>query len=166
MTDLTEAQRALLTRAADGGDGASAELYPRPTINALIKRGYLISIPRSDGPSRLLVTAAGRAAIGLGGRNDAPDDEAPNDAPAEAAAPAPGNGPVDAQPAAGKIPLLVGLLRRPQGARIDEMMAATGWQAHSVRGALSGAIKKALALPVVSEKTDGVRTWRIVEAGR
>jgi hypothetical protein len=41
------------------------------------------------------------------------------------------------------------------------MMAATGWQAHSVRGAISGSIKKALGLAVVSEKIDGARTYRI-----
>ena len=40
-------------------------------------------------------------------------------------------------------------------------MSATGWQAHSVRGAISGAIKKRLGLKVTSEKSDGVRTYRI-----
>ena len=41
-------------------------------------------------------------------------------------------------------------------------MAATGWQAHSVRGAISGSIKKALGLEVLSEKTDAGRVYRIV----
>ena len=41
------------------------------------------------------------------------------------------------------------------------MMAATGWQAHSVRGAISGAIKKKLGLDVRSEKTEGGRVYRI-----
>src|ERR1043166_6015091 len=37
---------------------------------------------------------------------------------------------------------LVELMRRPQGATIDEIATATGWQNHSVRGAISGALKK------------------------
>jgi hypothetical protein len=61
----------------------------------------------------------------------------------------------------GKIALLVGLLRQPDGATIAAMTAATGWQAHSVRGALSGAIKKGLGLAVVSEKTEAGRVYRI-----
>jgi hypothetical protein len=63
--------------------------------------------------------------------------------------------------ATGKIAILVGLLRQPGGATLEAMMAATGWQAHSVRGAISGSIKKALGLAVVSEKIDGARTYRI-----
>ena len=42
-------------------------------------------------------------------------------------------------------------------------MAETGWQAHSVRGALSGNLKKQLKLDVRSEKTDAGRVYRIVE---
>ena len=45
------------------------------------------------------------------------------------------------------------------------MMAATGWQAHSVRGALSGAIKKNLGVAVVSDQgREGVRIYRIEAA--
>ena len=62
----------------------------------------------------------------------------------------------------GKTGLLVDLLSRPGGADIATMMAATGWQAHSVRGALSGAIKKKLGLIVISEKIDGGRVYRLV----
>jgi hypothetical protein len=73
----------------------------------------------------------------------------------------------DAKPEAaapkGKIGALVGLLRRDEGAGIDEMMTVTGWQAHSVRGAMSGSIKKVLGLNVVSEKTGAGRRYRIVE---
>jgi hypothetical protein len=63
--------------------------------------------------------------------------------------------------ATGKIAVLVGLLQQPGGTTIEAMMAATGWQAHSVRGAISGSIKKALGIAVISEKVDGVRTYRI-----
>lgn len=66
--------------------------------------------------------------------------------------------------ASGKIAVLTGLLRQPGGATIEVMMAATGWQAHSVRGAMSGSIKKALGIAVISEKIDGTRTYRIEAA--
>lgn len=61
----------------------------------------------------------------------------------------------------GKIPTLVELLSRPQGATIPAMMEATGWQAHSVRGAMSGAIGKKLGLAVTSEKTEAGRVYRV-----
>lgn len=63
----------------------------------------------------------------------------------------------------GKIGLLVALLRQTDGTTIDAMMHATGWQAHSVRGALSGSIKKALGLNLLSEKTDAGRVYRIAD---
>jgi hypothetical protein len=56
---------------------------------------------------------------------------------------------------------VIALLRRGQGASVDEMMEATDWQAHSVRGFMSGALKKRLGLEVVSEKDKktGVRHY-------
>lgn len=60
-----------------------------------------------------------------------------------------------------KIDQVVALLRRPQGATIEAMIAATGWQAHTVRGAMSGALKKKAGLTITSDKVDGVRTYRI-----
>jgi glycine cleavage system aminomethyltransferase T len=50
---------------------------------------------------------------------------------------------------------LVALIRRRRGATIDEMTSATGWQAHSVRGAISGTLKKKLGLAVISETVAG-----------
>lgn len=62
-----------------------------------------------------------------------------------------------------KLAKIIDAMRRPDGAIIGEMMDRTGWQAHTVRGALSGTLHKKLGLTVVSEKdTDGVRTYRIV----
>ena len=58
--------------------------------------------------------------------------------------------------------LLIDLLKRKKGATIDEAVEATGWQAHSVRGAISGTLKKKLGLAVTSEKpSDGPRRYRI-----
>lgn len=60
---------------------------------------------------------------------------------------------------------VLALLERPKGATKLEMMTATGWQAHSVRGFLSGTVKKKLGLTVISEQgKDGLRRYRIVEA--
>ena len=50
---------------------------------------------------------------------------------------------------------LISLLKPKRGATINEMIAATGWQAHSVRGFLAGALKKRHGLEAMSEKRDG-----------
>ena len=49
-------------------------------------------------------------------------------------------------------------------ATIDEMANAMGWQRHTVRGLISGALKKKLGLDIVSEKTDRGRFYRISES--
>lgn len=51
--------------------------------------------------------------------------------------------------------MLIAMLRAPEGATIDEIVAATGWQAHSARGAMSGVLKKKLGLTITSEKFEG-----------
>jgi hypothetical protein len=57
------------------------------------------------------------------------------------------------------------LLNRPEGVTVEELQAATGWQQHSVRGFLAGAVKKKLGLTLVSEKADaGSRRYRIASA--
>ena len=54
------------------------------------------------------------------------------------------------------------LLKRPGGASMKELMKATGWQPHSVRGFLSGAIRKRMGMTVTSTKADdGERTYSI-----
>jgi hypothetical protein len=73
--------------------------------------------------------------------------------------------PASAQPAQvtiatpNKLDRLGALLQSEAGATITTMMAATGWQAHSVRGALAGALKKR-GLAITSDKFDGVRIYR------
>ena len=49
---------------------------------------------------------------------------------------------------------MIEMLRRPEGATIPEIVEATGWQSHTVRGAMAGALKKKLGLTVASEKDD------------
>ncbi len=55
------------------------------------------------------------------------------------------------------------LLRRPNGATLEELQKATAWQAHSVRGFLAGTVKKKLGLKLASDKPeDGPRRYRIL----
>lgn len=58
--------------------------------------------------------------------------------------------------------VLLKLLRSNKGATIGEMQKVTGWQPHSVRGFLSGSVKKALGLTVKSEVgSDGARRYSV-----
>ena len=55
---------------------------------------------------------------------------------------------------------VLGLLRRKNGASLEHIMETTGWQAHSVRGFLSGTVKKQLGLNLSSKQNDaGVRKY-------
>ena len=59
------------------------------------------------------------------------------------------------------------LLRRPKGVTVAELGKATGWQAHSVRGFMSGTLKKRKGLEIVSKKDErGVRRYRIAASPR
>lgn len=75
-------------------------------------------------------------------------------------APTTDGGPSTPRPLKGKLATVLELISRPDGASVEELQAATGWQAHSVRGAIAGAIKKARHT-VVSERTDAGRRYRI-----
>ena len=55
---------------------------------------------------------------------------------------------------------LENLLKRPKGASIAEMTKATGWQSHSIRGAMAGALKKRGHI-ITSDKERGTRRYRI-----
>ena len=68
-------------------------------------------------------------------------------------------------PSQSKQAAVIALLRRPEGATVDEVRAATGWQPHTVRGVFSGALKKKLGLAVVASKEERGRVYRIAEAG-
>ena len=73
-----------------------------------------------------------------------------------------GNAPLTDASQHSKSAAVLRLLRRKRGATIGELQKATGWQAHSVRGFLSGTVKKRMSLPVTSEKGGGgVRRYLI-----
>ena len=71
----------------------------------------------------------------------------------------------DAAPAArdgSKKAVVLDLLRRPDGVTLADIMSATDWQAHSVRGFISGSLGKKMGLTVESfKRPDGVRAYRI-----
>ena len=59
-----------------------------------------------------------------------------------------------------KLDQIVTMLSRPEGASLAELVAATGWQTHSVRGALAGSLKRK-GHTILSEKVAGERRYRI-----
>lgn len=60
---------------------------------------------------------------------------------------------------------IIAMLQRPEGATISQIVEATGWQPHTVRGTFAGAFKKKLGLTLSSSKDDhGQRVYRIGHA--
>lgn len=175
MTDLTDAQRSLLAPASMRDDRnifpVTAKLKGGAVGNvlkSLLKRQLVEEVPASDAdtawrcddggkPLTLRVASAGVAALG-GTVQGATErvESMPEPQVVQEAVPARKRG--AAQEA------LLGLLRRPEGATVAEMQEATGWQPHSVRGALSGLIGKKLGHKVASTKEDGRgRVYRITD---
>lgn len=145
MSRLTSDQTGVLRRAAEARGGwLNGDEVETTTAASLVRRRLLEAKSKGDTVG-LVITAAGRAAIG--GRAE-PEEVA--DAPQSA---------VD-QPR-GKLGRVVELLRREGGASLAELQEATGWQAHSVRGALAGALKKKHRLVVTSQKLQGRRVYMI-----
>ncbi|SHF40224.1 Protein of unknown function [Ruegeria intermedia] len=184
MTRLSDTQLVILGAAAQREDrnvlplpGSLRGGAAQEVIGALMKRGLIaetVTDQRAkadpalnriwrngeDGCAILLhITDAGLAAIGIEpeggdsapvGADEAPSAEAPQDAPAAA-----DRAPKARTPRAGtKQAKLIEMLRAEGGATIDEIVAETGWQAHTVRGAMSGALKKKLGLTITSEKDE------------
>ena len=56
---------------------------------------------------------------------------------------------------------VITMLRRPEGATVDEVANATGWQRHTVRGVFSGTLKKKLGLTILSAKEERGRVYHI-----
>ena len=62
--------------------------------------------------------------------------------------------PAPKAPRVTKQQIMIDMLSRPEGATIEELAEATQWLGHTVRGAMSGALKKKLGLTITSEKED------------
>jgi DNA-binding MarR family transcriptional regulator len=58
---------------------------------------------------------------------------------------------------------VIALLRQRSGATIEDLIKATSWQRHTVRGMIAGALKKKLGLHVISEKAERGRVYRITD---
>ena len=185
MTKLSDTQLLILSAAAQRDDrnvlplpGSLRGGAAHKVVGALLSRGLIAEtatdsqikadpalnrIWRNDEDGRAIllhITDAGLAAIGVEpedadsaptGDTEAPCAKAPVNAPAEAdpapKARAPRTGTKQAK--------LIEMLRAEGGATIDEIVAATGWQPHTVRGAFAGALTKRLGLEVTSEKVEG-----------
>jgi Protein of unknown function (DUF3489) len=157
-------------------------------LKSLLKKGLLDEQPAGNNAAAwreskdgqrltLVISAAGRQAIGVAAEEQSeppPASITPRGSKRSAgrrkASEAKGatrpNSKAQRTPAAlrpgTKLALLLDLLRRKGGATIAEVMKATDWQPHSVRGAISGALKKKLGLAVASDKVDGRgRVYRI-----
>ena len=70
--------------------------------------------------------------------------------------------PSDARPPS-KQNAVIAMLRRPEGATVEEVASATVWQRHTVRGVFSGTLKKKLGLSLASAKEERGRVYRIAE---
>ena len=152
---LSDLQLVLLSAAAQRDDGS---LLPPPdsigertpavdkAIKSLLRRDLAAELDTSDvngslptDRDRLVgvrITAAGRAAIGAG-----QDEEEENRASDEPQGKAPPVSKPSSRPAS-KIGTVLSLLRRDEGATLEEMIAATGWLPHTTRAALTGLRKK------------------------
>lgn len=170
MTQLSDTQALILSAAAQRPEhialplpeslrgGAAAKV-----VAAMIAKGLLQEVDtnlrrcepvwRETGDGHgvtLIATDAGLAAIGIE-TDETPTEEPGPETPNELAA-----APKTRMPREGtKQATLIAMLRAPDGATIAEIMAATGWQSHTVRGAMAGALKKKLGLEVTSEKVEG-----------
>lgn len=171
---LTDTQTAILKAATGRPDGNIAPLPATlrggartKVIEGLLARGLVV-----DADGHHLLTDAGYAVVGKRRpipkgvqKMDTHDGVAKRDAPdaltKREAIDALQKLEVTIRPGT-KLAAIIDVMRHPDGATIAQMMAGTGWQAHTVRGAISGMIRKRLGYEVVTEKgADGQRAYRI-----
>ena len=168
---LTETQANILNAAACRLDGNIEPLPPTlrggartKVIDGLLTRELVMQHGDPTGATYRL-TDAGYAAVGC--TRPAPESlEIPADPELEAAVSAREAEWRDApQPRRtrenSKQAQVLVMLQRPEGATVQQIMDATGWQAHTVRGSFAGAFKKKLGLTLVSEKAQDGRIYRI-----
>ena len=158
LLKLSPAQSLLLRTAARRADG---RVIPPDTLRggarakvltALLQRGWIE--PADSGHA---LTDAGYAAIGQ--QRPVPSDGVAKCDTTDGLQLLEG---IPVRPGT-KLAALVVALRRPQGATSLQLMLATGWQPHTVRGAISGMVRKKLGLNVVLAHNDsGERVYRVV----
>ena len=186
MTQLSDTQALILSAAAQRPErialplpeslrgGAAAKV-----VGAMIAKGLLQEVDadlrkgepmwRETGDGHgvtLVATDAGLAAIGIEPEDTNTAPVGADDAPATDTPTAPEAAPKARTPREGtKQATLIAMLRATEGATIEEITSATGWQSHTVRGAMAGALKKKLGLEVTSEKVEGRgRVYRLPAA--
>ena len=157
MNNLTKTQRIILSAAAKRTDG---DIEPMPdNINAGIKPRVLNALLSK----RLIIKTDFGYAISTGGYQTIGATPISKTKPK----PKPKHEPSDTKVSlreGTKQARLIELMKRPEGASIDELCEETGWLKHTVRGVFSNTIKKRLGLTVTSYKDDNQpRRYRIVE---
>lgn len=178
---LTDTQLIILSKAAQRDDHAVAAIdkrsATRDAVEALLKAKYVKSVPKiagttswpgkdGDASASLALTTKGLKAI-EGSESEAAHADQPKPSSPRAKRKGDADGKKaeeQAQPSVretSKLATLITLLKRPNGAGLEEMCGATGWQAHSVRGAISGSLKKKLGLAVISAVEGETRIYRI-----
>ena len=119
------------------------------TKSRKLQAGYVSPSEAPNGATRKR-SSVGSPAAGLHPRGDARRTGK--------ATPSPQKPPTNAT----KQDLVLTLLTDPAGASIDEIMQATNWQKHSVRGFLAGTVKKKLGLTLTSSKAaDDLRRYYV-----
>lgn len=68
---------------------------------------------------------------------------------------------VSTEPKVTRIDTLIALVGRSEGASLADLVAATGWRPHSVRGALAGAVRRKLGRRVTSQLLNGERRYSL-----
>ena len=182
MMKLNDTQLLILSAASQRKDGVV--ILPdtltgkaaEKLISALVRKQLIEAVPSrgklpvwrasEDGQHlSLKITDKGLQALGIeSGTEPADQAHAAQASPPNGAVAATGAGgaPSRVEPRAGsKQALVIEMLGRPEGATLAQIMAATGWQRHSVRGFLSGTAKKKLGLSLTSEPGQAGRTYRI-----
>lgn len=174
MTALTETQRLILTHAAahlgnlalplpKGLAGAAAKMAVGrmlahgwlEEVEANLRRGEPLWRETGDGHgTTLIATEAGLEVIGIEPVVASAVASARKVKPRPASESAGTAKPVAVRTHT-KQAQIIAMLQRPEGASIAEIVAATGWLAHTVRGSISGALKKKLGLPITAEKVEG-----------
>lgn len=129
-------------------------------LQALIQSGSLEKVKGSDSPR---ITQAGYQALGIKAPQPRNPEAHPPKTSTHKAVPAKATKAKASAPRQdSKQAQVIEMLKRPQGASIKQVMQATEWQQHTVRGFFAGALKKKLGLPITSDKADGAeRVYRI-----